>query len=280
MALTEMTNSYTYDVTRHGETVTRVFRGEWAYIDAGTDGVITLPVIGSRLSDQKRHITCTHIHTVPVPNNNDLAECTVTYSSGGMRWPEYEPETVASVKQVFDFQMSPSLSDAYYDYGTSQMESWKEICAAASIDPVPPRVPERPFVVMHITGHTNSWDWHDINDCLGKINSTKFLTRWSERWVVDAEGGFSRVERLHVRPGYTDIGKWLFAGFRAEMVGRDMGPGNYPHYMIDSTFMYEPNGWNTPYTGLSGYTAYDSENFDKIPRPQQHRTMTHGSVRT
>jgi hypothetical protein len=282
MAITESTNSRRYHYTREGETITQIFTCTWADADAGTDGTTVLPVIGTPWHRLKPHVTCTDINIAPVPNNNTMCEFVATFSSGGMRWSEYQPDTIASTQLLFDYQWSPQTSDEYWDYGTSQTESWEAIATAAGLsDPVPPRYPERPRVALTVRGRVSMFKFAILYDYLGTINSTNFLPLYADRYVVDSQGLNTPIDCLELPYNYSDVGFWLFAGFRAEMVGRDTSAvHDLPNYEITSTFLHDPNGWNTPYPGLTGYTAYESKKFDSLPRPQQHGTFSPGGIRT
>lgn len=282
--ITEMLHSRTQHFTREGETVTQTWRGDWATINAHGNGSVVLPVIGSPLSDVKPHLTCTDILITPVAGQDDLAEFVATYSSGGQRWPEHLTDSIASVKQVWDFQHTPGVSDEYYDYGDAAIASWAAKCAASSpaISPVPPRYKEDSTITMEISGLLNRWGWTDIRDTIGRVNSDTFLEAYTDRYVLDAESRQTWVENITTPgPVYDDTGKWLFAGFHCENIGRDtMHRAQYmPNYRIVETFIWEPEGWNTIYN-VDSYQAYQTAPFSRIPRPTDHGSNFNMAIRT
>ena len=232
-----------------------------------------LPIVGTKWSNSRPDLIVTDIRIVSVPDNTTHAYIIYTYSVVGKNWPQRIPETVASVNQVFDFQITPSTSDEYWDYtaGDAGIRSWKKVWsdAGGDADNVPPRVREDATIVMTITGNVHRWSWPIVSSALGRVNSNTFLQTYVDRYVVDPAGNDVAVEAIQYNEGHNDAGQWLFAGFRAESIGRAPGVVNQPNYQIAETFIWEADGWNSVY-GVTGYKAYQTASFFQLPRPYAH----------
>ena len=283
MAAKEKVESRSMHFTMQGQTITQVWVGTWNDVaNAGTSGI---PVIGTPWSIWRQDLCVSDIQVTPLPNNNTHAQAVCTYSTSGNWWPERIPETIASTKLLFDFQLTPGISDAYYDYTLGKIESWETIYSAwylatysVAAPTIPPRVREASTIVMTISANVRRWNWNDTVLSLGKINSDVFLPIWSDRYVIAPDGTSVPMDVIDIgdRLSFNDIGQWLFAGCRVENIGRSPATSRFPNYEITSTFLWEmggsssKGGWNRIYD-VTGYTAYQSTNFfSMLPRPTEH----------
>ncbi len=269
----ELVDSRSSHITMSGQTLTQKWLVLWGEIEVPIAS--GLPVIGTQWTQQRPDLCASDIQVLPVPDNDKYAHYTVTYSTSGKNWPERLPDTIASIQQVFDFQMTPGISDSYFDYGDDASASWakkwdtswKAANPGTSPESTPPRVREEATTVMTITANVSFWSWAIVQELMGYVNSEHFFEIYRGRHLNDQLGNQIDVENIGVSGRYNDTGKWLFAGFRAEQVGRAVeGGGNLPNYEITSTFLYEKDGWNTIY-GVTGYKAYQTTTFAALPKP-------------
>ncbi len=265
----EVPDSRSLHITRDGMTITQRFSCAWEDIDRGYDDTGRyLPVIGTPWSFRRQELTVTDIQTDPRPNSN--TECTVicVYSSGGQPWPQNLTDTIASLKDTYDFQISPQTEDAYYDYGYAAMKSWETQykLAFSTATAIPERFKPDAHPVLTIRGLVAEIEWDRIENKIGKINSDYFL-RWYTTRYVDMDTYWLYPEAIILKTTFDDRKKWLYAGFHAEQAGRDTGSSvMYPSYEIQHTLIYEKDGWNNVW-GINDagagtvYTAYQTTNF-------------------
>jgi len=273
MAVTEKIESRAMHFSREIQSLPRKFICTWNDFNNGGDGIISLPVIGSYYSPARPDLICTDIQVNPVPENTDYCHVDCTFSNFGQPFPQNQPETIASIEQVFDFTFSPSDNETYWDFGLKAAKTWTERYQTFVGDTeayVPPRIPEGPQITLTLGFNVNSWDLDIVEKAIGCVNTNKFLEAYIDRYVIDTEGEEINVEAID----YTgdDAEKWLFAGFHSEIVGRDPGSASsrYPNYRVTETFLYSGPWWtwNAPYD-ITDYQPYQKADFDKLPKPDE-----------
>ena len=253
MTVSELYTSRELHITKEGQTLTQVHTCSDADWNAGGDGITTLPKIGDLWNDERPDLIATDIRMYWLNNKNARVE--TTYSTLGFIFPENQPDKMSSTRESFDFSFTPiqlTGEDAFWDYNAGAAKTWASVYNATYAgEPVSqlPRI--QPQVVFTQKMNVSVWSWNRIRDSFAKVNDADFIVQWQTNRTKGPEYFDSTGD---------DTGKWLFMGFTADKVGDSNSE-------IVLTFLYNGEGWNTPY-GLSNIYLYQTANFNLLPFPE------------
>jgi hypothetical protein len=255
MAITEKYTSRSMHITREGTVLTQVFD----CTDSDWNNWVALgkPTIGTQWSVWRPDLRVTDIKNGWESNTHCVV--TVTYSTGGMMYPENRPDKVSSLREVYDYSYTPQTDFKFYNTDGASKD-WEELWDEyKSGTPVPPRYPSEALITMQRSMNLTQWRWDIIRDSINHVNS--------DRWLNRVTGRSKPNENVMLGVSFDDIGKWLFAGFHSEKVG--YVNQYWPNYEVTYTFLYYDDGWNTPY-GITDIKAYDTAAFKDLPAPDDY----------
>lgn len=245
MAVTELYTTREMHITKEGTTVTRYFTCSNVDFNNGGDGTITLPVVGDIWSDSRPDLRVTDVRVYWLSNENCRYEA--TYSTRGMASREQRVNKVSSMRDVFDFNtQTVDVTAGGFKDTDGNPQIWADLWAAEggnnTVENAPPLVRYVPNIVWTSIIYQENWIWNDVKDAFGKVNNTDFLKQYyiEHGQKVDVTGD--------------DTGKWLFAGFNATEVSEGV-------YELTMMFLYDDDGWNTPYGISSSTKMYGTANF-------------------
>jgi len=303
MAVSEDWTSRGMHITKEGTTITQIFTCSDDDINAGGDGTTALPILGLAWSPYREDLRVTDIRYWWLNNKNARVE--ILYSTQGLAYPRNLPDKMSSITTLFDFSYEPiqlnNADDKYWDFtdnaGAGGLTTWGKKFSikytawaaeaqvagyirtndfviyrcttnhtgAADNEPgtgalwtdvweplieLPPVPKPAANIVMVEKMNLNTWDWNAIKNTIGKVNESDWLKAYIKKlrdrriaWV-DVTGD--------------DTGKWLFSGFHCDEIG-------YRNYEVTLTYIYNYDGWNTPYSLTLG--IYETANFDVLPYP-------------
>ncbi len=263
MAVVELYDSREQHITKIGSTTTRLFScsdEDWNRKPPG-DGVIALPLIGDKWSDDRPDLCVTDIRNRWRSNT----ECVVTaiYSRGGFSYPQALADTRSSIEETFDFSFQPIQligEDTFWDFVTVDSttekpgtgKKWKTHFQETYANIEPPPVPEPgSHIILTSKMNVSTWSWNTIKDSIGKVNDADLIIQYKQA-----------ITRPPVWKDVTgnDTGYWLFTGFNATQIGND-------NIQLMLTFQHSGiDVWNRPY-GVKAMNMYETADFLQLPFP-------------
>lgn len=255
MAITENVLSRNQHITAVGETITQVF--DCTDSDWSNWLKYKRPIIGTRWTPARQDLRVTDIRTTWI--NNTTTKVIVTYSTQGYVDPIGRANKISSQREVFDYSITPQSDNVFFNTDNDSKD-WSVLWEAyKSGTPVPPRYKPESIITHQRYMNLSYWNFNDVKNLINTVNKYKYLPTWAYRPKPK--------ERISLGLEFTDVGKWLFAGFNSEKVGYKST--SEPNYEVALILMYLDDGWNTPY-GITDTKAYEIKDWKDLPIPKDN----------
>ncbi len=264
MAITEDWNSREIHNTHEATTLIRIFTMTTSDWESGGDGTITLPVVGQALDADHEDIRVTDIKCAWL--NNTDCRATYTYSTRGFFNKSKRADKITSNVDSFNFTLGSDSGENFKNFLGIEKQ-WSVLWTASGGDRTPENAPPllkyTPQIVWTQRMYLSTWDFGLIADRVGTINSAPFLKEYLNEQISRRGGSIIYISG--------DTWKWLFAGFESTEVG-------YNRHEISMSFVFNDDGWNTPYGVTTNmYATYD---FNLLPKPNDENSSWDLSLRT
>lgn len=266
MAIKELWDSQEMHVTAEGTTATRKFTCTWAEALTGNDGTYWLPVIGNFWSDNRRDLICTDLDMTANGRVNVIVSAFFSTEKSSVRRKRREDFAESWQENLEVYAEEVPVTD-YLNYTVPNNgknsavteKKWTEVwetTTGSKPETAPDLFQLQAKAAWHLTVYGSSFRSAQILTHVTEINRFDFMKPYLSVWqqseiLTDDDPDIT---------GFTDIGRWMFMGARVDRIRPIC-------WQYDYTFLYEPNGWNTPkeYEGTAAkvttnmYPAFDFE---------------------